>query len=103
MKRNSVTLSEMGMSDAFSLERADFSARGESSEGNIYLSQGIHKAVIKVDERGTKAGAVTVFGAADGSSEPEEIKEVRLDRPFLYMIFDTETGIPIFVGILSEL
>ena len=96
-------LSEMGMTDAFSLERADFSAIGESSEGNIYLSQGIHKAVIKVDERGTKAGAVTVFGAADGSSEPQEIKEVRLDRPFLYMIFDTETGIPIFVGILSEL
>ena len=31
----------------------------------------------------------------------EEPKQVYLDRPFLYSIIDTETGIPVFIGVLN--
>ena len=30
-------------------------------------------------------------------------RSVILDRPFLYMIVDLDTGLPVFLGVLTEL
>lgn len=49
------------------------------------------------------AAAVTAVTDEAGSAAPmEEPIDVFFDEPFLYMIYDTETGIPLFIGILDE-
>lgn len=92
-------LMSMGMTDAFDSALADFSGLGTSSGGNIYLSHVLHKTVISVAEKGTKAGAATVVAAAEEAAM-EEVKQVILNRPFLYMIVDTSSNTPIFMGTL---
>lgn len=94
-------LSAMGMSDAFDSERADFSKLGDSYAGNLFIDHVLHKAYIEVGEKGTRAGAATTVIANDtGAAMPDEsrIKNVYLDRPFIYMILDCKTMIPIFIG-----
>ena len=103
----STPLKQLGMTSAFSLGDADFSRMGTSAypDGNINISRVLHKTFIAVDELGTKAGAATVVEMLDGADAgpvEEEIKYVILDRPFLYMIIDRETNIPIFMGTVTS-
>lgn len=92
-------LEAMGMSNAFNVTFANFSGIGDSTEGGIYISKVIHKTYIQVGEKGTKAGAVTAIEMNDGSAgPPDEVKQVYLDRPFVYMLIDCETNIPFFIG-----
>lgn len=100
----SEVLKNMGVVDAFDPDTADFSVLGTSSEGNIYISRVLHKTFISVGELGTRAGAATVVEVAEatGAFSPEEIKEVHLDRPFVYLLIDCETGLPFFIGILAD-
>ncbi|MBQ8414851.1 MAG: serpin family protein [Clostridia bacterium] len=96
-------LYSMGMTDAFDVDLADFSQLGSYEEQNIYIGNVLHKTFIDVEERGTKAGAVTVVSMKDGSAAPpEDPKEVYLDRPFVYMIIDTENNIPLFIGSMTD-
>ena len=95
-------LKALGMTDAFDGEKADFTALGTSDEGNIYISRVLHKTFIQVDEEGTKAGAATaVEAAAEGAALYPH--SVILNRPFVYMIVDLETKLPIFLGALTAL
>lgn len=91
-------LKGMGMTEPFDDANADFADLGESTEGNIYISRVIHKTFIEVAEQGTRAGAVTAVEMNDGGSAPTEIKEVYLNRPFLYMLVDRENNVPFFIG-----
>lgn len=88
-------LKTLGMKDAFSGGAADFSKMAQSAYGNIYISEVAHKTFIQVDELGTRAGAVTMVEMSD---ECEPGNSVILDRPFVYMIIDNETQLPIFIG-----
>ena len=69
------------------------------------ISDVLHKTVIDLDESGTKAAAVTAVimagTAAPGEHQPTYIT-IRLDRPFVYMIVDTETGTPVFPGAMES-
>ncbi len=94
-------LQGLGILDAFDLDKANFTGLGKSIDGNIYVSRIIHKTKIDVDEKGTKAGAVTAVEKSDSAME-EEPKEVILDRPFFYMIVDTEQNLPLFMGSLMS-
>ncbi len=96
-------LKEMGMTDAFDMELADFENLGSYTEGNIYLNNVIHEGYIKVDAKGTKAGAVTIVDANGAAGMPQEEKEVYLDRPFLYMIIDGANRQPIFIGTVTDM
>ena len=98
-------LKKMGMTDAFDAMSADFSAMGESERGNIFVSRVIHKTFITVDNLGTKAGAATVvqMDAEGAIINPKEPKTVYLDRPFVYMIVDNETNLPIFIGAVTSI
>lgn len=87
-------LCAMGMSDAFGKE-ADFS--GMDAGQKLYIDSVKHKTYINVDERGTKAGAVTSV-TMNVESMPQDYYEVYLDRPFVYAIVDTQTNLPIFIG-----
>ena len=96
-------LAAMGMDDAFDIQRADFSGLGSSEEGNIFINRVMHKTYIEVAEQGTRAGAATSVEMGDGSAgPPDEIKEVHLDRPFMYMIIDCENRVPLFVGTMRD-
>lgn len=92
----------MGMTDAFDPYKADFSGLATYNGGNIFIDRVIHKTFIAVGEQGTRAGAATVIQAATESAMPEEIKEVILNRPFLYMIWDTQTNTPLFMGTFMD-
>jgi len=96
-------LKTMGMTDAFDSNKADFSSLATYSGGYIFLNRVIHKTFISVGEQGTRAGAATVIeAAAEAAMEPEEIKEVILNRPFLYMIWDMEAKMPVFMGTFMD-
>ncbi len=96
-------LQEMGMQNAFDELRADFSGIGYSVEGPVYISQVLHKTFMAVDERGTRAGAATVVEMEEGGGGfAEEIQTVYLDRPFLYMIVDCRTMVPVFMGTVMD-
>lgn len=101
LKMNDV-LKDLGMPTAFISDTADFSKMAQSSRGNIYIGEVLHKTFISVDELGTKAGAVTKVEMLDESAPMEELS-VKLDRPFVYMIIDNETNLPIFIGALMSI
>ena len=96
-------LQRMGMKDIFDPALADLSAMGSTSTGMLYINQVLHKTFINVDEKGTQAGAATMVAAGDGAEAPHEVKQVHLDRPFLYMIVDTRKNIPLFIGTFTDI
>ena len=61
-----------------------------------------YKIKIEVDERGTKAGAVTAVVKEAESAPPAEPKTVNLDRPFFFIIVDSEFNMPIFMDALND-
>ena len=90
-------LKAMGMTAAFDAS-ADFSGM---SDKDLLINRVIHKTFISVTETGTRAGAATLV-ETKGAAMIEEIKEVHLDRPFVYMLVDTETNIPFFIGTVTD-
>jgi serpin B len=90
------TLVQMGMPDAFDDSAADFAAMyvREQEPRRLFITHVIHKAFVAVDEIGTEAAAATavVMGI---ESMPELIT---VDRPFLFVIRDLESGTILFVG-----
>ena len=96
-------LKKLGMNSAFDESKADFSKMGKSSNGNIFISEVKHKTFICVDERGTKAGAVTSVAMDNGAADPMSMHSVKLDRPFVYMIIDNDTNLPLFIGAVTDI
>lgn len=96
-------LKDMGMPTAFTEGIADFSLMVTDETVNLYISKVIHKTYIELNEEGTKAAAVTgVEMQNEMAPAPKELKEVILDRPFVYAIVDAKTGIPVFIGTLNS-
>lgn len=93
------TLKKMGVKDAFDSKTADFSSLIENRDA--YIATVVHKTFIEVDEKGTRAAASTLVGA-DTMSLMEPYS-VCLNRPFVYMIVDTETNLPLFIGVQTEI
>ena len=96
-------LKKLGMNSAFDESKADFSKMGKSSNGNLYISEVKHKTFICVDERGTKAGAVTSVTMNEEGADPMSMYSVKLDRPFVYMIIDNDTNLPLFIGAVTDI
>jgi len=58
----------------------------------------VHKAFVSVDEEGTEAAAATAVIVGATAMPPSETVEVTIDRPFIFLIRDIETGAILFVG-----
>jgi serpin B len=86
------TLEDMGMPSAFGA--ADFS--GMTGTRDLYIRDVLHKAFVSVDEAGTEAAAATAVAMEEEAPEPRV--EVTIDRPFIFLIRDIETGTILFVG-----
>ncbi len=82
-------LSVMGLEDALA---SNFDGMVEGDV--LYIGNILQKTVIKVNEKGTEAAAVTVI---EDKCECESM-EVFLDRPFAFLIYDTLTGNVLFEG-----
>jgi serpin B len=68
------------------------------AEQTLFISDIIHKAFIKVDEKGTEAAAATAVLMSTTSIPPPPPKMFVADRPFIYLIRDTETKTILFMG-----
>jgi serpin B len=91
------TLAAMGMPDAFDSQVADFS--GMIGRRELFIGHVCHKAFILVDEKGTEAAAATaVIIGVTSVPEPRPYVELRLDRPFIFLIRDVPTGTILFMG-----
>ena len=101
----SEVLTNMGMDKVFDDALANFSGLGTYENRNIYINRVLHKTSIQVAEQGTKAGAATAveIAYATGAFGPaEEPTTVYLDRPFVYMIVEKQSGMPLFMGTCME-
>ena len=94
-------LESMGMTVPFDSRSADFSGLGSSTGGNIFINRVLHKTFISVAEQGTRAGAATAVEMTD-EAVMEITRQVYLDRPFVYMLVDCETGLPFFIGTMLD-
>ncbi len=92
-------LAKLGMGVAFS-GAADFSRMHAEGISNLFISEVKHKTFCRVDEKGTEAAAVTSVEMRL-TSMPVADETLAFDRPFLYGIMDTRTGIPLFLGIME--
>ena len=90
---NSV-LENLGMSLPFSVA-ADFS--GIDGSKSLFISKVLHKAVIEVDEQGTKAAAATAV-CMDRCRSPPRPPGIRFDRPFEFHIIDETKKMVLFSG-----
>ena len=93
-------LRALGMNDAFLGGIADFLEISDSCDH--YISRVQHKTYIEVGERGTRAAAVTGVFLDSYSMKPDDVRTVTLDRPFVYLIYDVENNLPLFIGTLND-
>ncbi|MBI2848451.1 MAG: serpin family protein [Chloroflexi bacterium] len=88
-------LSTLGMGVAFTTD-ADFS--GMDGKRDLFIHDVLHKAFVSVDEAGTEAAAATAVIVGVTSVPVEPPVELKIDRPFIFLIRDMQTGSIIFVG-----
>jgi serpin B len=93
-------LRRLGVAAAFG-DSADF---GEITEAApLRIGAVAHKAYVDVDEHGTEAAAATavVIRTAAAMRPPPAVTMV-VDRPFVFAIVDSTTGLPLFLGQVSH-
>lgn len=102
--RNKLSLSEtakaMGMELMFT-DEANFDAL-TMSEG-LKVSDIMQESFIKVSETGTKAGSSTTVTLKDSDSETHDFEELKFDRPFVFMIVENESNLPLFIGTVKSI
>ena len=92
-------LSDMGMPTSFT-DSADFKAMSDYALKLSFVQQ---DAVIKVDEEGTEAAAISMAGMMkETAAEPGERVVFHADHPFLYFITESSTGAILFAGRYSN-
>ncbi len=93
-------LKSLGMSAAFS-PQADF--KGITTQHKLWIDLVLHKAWVKVEEKGTEASAATgVVMTKAAAPLPKPLVVFKADHPFLFFIRDREIGFILFWGRLSN-
>ena len=94
-------LSAAGLSEIFD-DTADFSGM---SDEELWVSDVLQKTRLELDEHKTKAAAATAIMVTGGAAPSEDIvvrKEVFLDRPFAFLIYDPDQELIVFMGKVTE-
>ena len=84
-------LKALGMEIAFT-DAADFT--GINPAGALFIDEVKHKTFVKVNEEGTEAAAATSVEVGKMSASGE----MRVNRPFLYVIHDKHSKAMLFLG-----
>ncbi len=92
-------LMQLGMKTAFTSD-ADFS--GITKETKLLISKVLHKAYVSVDEKGTEAAAATAVLIRAGAAMPTNIKKMTVDKPFVFVIKDNQSGVILFIGKINS-
>lgn len=97
-------LKNLGINGAFDKENADFSNIIPKNIVSLYVGEAIHKTHIDLNEKGTKAAAITYFGMFKNSmiSKEKEIINIEFNKPFIYIIRDKLTKEILFFGVVYE-
>ena len=96
-------LQKLGMTDAFDLEKANFShllAKGE--ETKVCVSDLFQHVKMDVDQHAKKAKESDSVKAQKCASLNGNVNVI-LDRPFVYAIIDQQTELPILIGVVRQL
>jgi serpin B len=96
--RTSVEVSPLLQTLGLTLPYQEGNLLGVAGDPNLIVDQVIHQTWVSIDEQGTEAAAATVVLATTTSAPANAPVPVILDRPFLYRIFDHETGATLFIG-----
>lgn len=90
----------LGMENVFSMD-ADFSAL---SDAPLCLDEVLQKARVQLDEDGTRAAAATMASVrCTALLDAEPPVEMKVDRPFAFLIVDAESGAICFAGTIESL
>jgi serpin B len=89
------TLKDLGVTEAFDPDTADFTGMSETRD--LYITDVAHKAFVAVDEEGTEAAAATAVIIGTTSAPLFEV-QLTIDRPFIFIIRDIPSGQILFVG-----
>lgn len=93
-------LKKLGIKDAFDQKKANFEGMNKSTNPNqrLFIAAVVHKAFVKVDEKGTEAAAATAVVMASRGAMPMPATKFQADHPFLFLIVDKKTGLVLFMG-----
>ena len=86
------TLAQMGVTDAFNQDKANFSGM-DGQENWLYIEKVFHQAFIDVNEEGSEATAAT--GVLGGVRSPPPSFEA--NHPFIFLIRENHTGNILFL------
>lgn len=89
-------LQAFGMKAAFLVDEADFSDMG-SAGSPIFVGDVFHRAMVGLDEKGIEAAAATGV-VIKTKSVPVPTHELRVDRPFFFVVLDEPTQAVLFAG-----
>lgn len=97
------SLINIGLKECFEEGKANFDQLGKTkNQDTLFINLVRQKAKIIVDEEGTEAAAATEILMMDrGGMIGPDPKELYFNEPFLYMIMDMETELPLFIGVLD--
>ena len=90
-------LMALGMGIAFDPREADFTRICP----DLFISEVRHKSFVQVNEEGTEAAAVTSIGFGM-TSNPDNKFFMHVDRPFLFVIWERESGAIVFMGRVAD-
>ncbi len=96
-------LSKLGVTDVFDFSKANLSHI--SSSGPIFVTEVVQKAVITVDEKGTKAAAATAYSITYSLGAPSRKEEVYFtaDRPFIFaLVTQDHPKQVLFIGVVED-
>ena len=96
-KESKADLTEVLKEAGFSLD-GDFSRIAPDS-GETFVSKAISAVSIENDEFGTKAFAASEITVKESAA----METITFNRPFLYLVYDTETLMPLFIGAVKEI
>ena len=99
-------LRNLGIQDAFDIGKADFPGMQDIDKAPFYVDSVVHKAVVDVKENGVTAAAATAAMIEDGCGgyeEPEKAISFYVDRPFVFVLRDSKSGMIYFIGQIENL
>lgn len=91
-------LTALGLGIAFDGNQADFTAI--TSKTRLVLTDIVHQAFVKVNEKGTEAAAAT--GVIVGATSVPQMRTVEVNRPFIFAVRDNATHALVFLGRMAD-
>ena len=93
------TIEDMGAGLMFT-DNANFDALTMSD--GLKVSDVIQESFIEINENGTKAGSSSAVIMNDSAPAPQDFEELKFDRPFIFMIVENESNLPLFIGTVKS-